>query len=177
MSGVVLRCPTCGTTQSHSGECDACSEGEVRYFCSNHDPGLWLDGSTCRECGARFGDAPRRHPDPGPRAAPTIPVHRTRRPEPSAIPPDVRSPRTVRRRPAAPAEPRDSPPSLTELLARVAEERESADSTVDEVPRREPPGTGATPFIVGCLLRLLLLVLLLIALAVAGLFILFGGNF
>ena len=175
MSGVVLRCPTCGTTQSHSGECDACSEGEVRYFCTSHDPGLWLDGSTCTECGARFGDAPKKDPDRTPRAARTVPVHRTRRAEPSVMPPDVTSPRTIRRRPAPPAEPHDSPPSLAELLARVAAERERADYTVEEVPRREETGTGRTPFIVGCLLRLLLLVLLLIALAVAGLFILFGN--
>ena len=54
---VVLRCPTCGTTQGHAGECEACSEGEVRYFCTNHDEGIWLDGPVCSRCGAKFGDA------------------------------------------------------------------------------------------------------------------------
>ena len=65
---VVLRCPTCGTTQNHSGECDACSETDVRYFCTNHSPGVWLTDSRCTACGAKFGDAPtirpeRDHPD------------------------------------------------------------------------------------------------------------------
>ena len=63
---VVLRCPTCGTTQGDLGECEACSEGEVRYFCTNHDEGIWLDGSVCSRCGARFGDAPRKPPTPPP---------------------------------------------------------------------------------------------------------------
>jgi hypothetical protein len=52
---VVLRCPACGTTQEHGGECEACSEGEVRYFCTNHDQRLWLDGPVCSRCGAKFG--------------------------------------------------------------------------------------------------------------------------
>ena len=64
---VVLRCPTCGTTQAHDGECEACSEGEVRYFCTNHDEGIWLDGPVCNRCAAKFGDPPRKPPAP-PRA-------------------------------------------------------------------------------------------------------------
>ena len=57
MSGVILRCPNCGTSQAAGGQCDACHEAEVRYFCLNHNPGRWLETSSCSECGARFGDA------------------------------------------------------------------------------------------------------------------------
>ena len=53
MSDVVLRCPNCGTTQASAGECEACHEGNVRYYCPNHTPGRWLDGPTCAECEAR----------------------------------------------------------------------------------------------------------------------------
>ncbi len=47
MSAVVLRCPNCGTTQLAAGECDACHEADVRYWCANHTPGRWLDGPAC----------------------------------------------------------------------------------------------------------------------------------
>jgi hypothetical protein len=57
MSGVVLRCSNCGTVQAKSGECDACHEAQVRYFCTNHTPGLWLDADSCAQCGARWGEA------------------------------------------------------------------------------------------------------------------------
>ena len=66
MTGVVLRCPACGTTQSKVGECDACYEGAVRYFCANHEPGRWLDTPACNACGARFGETPRRRDTPAP---------------------------------------------------------------------------------------------------------------
>lgn len=56
MSGVVLRCPQCGTTRSGPGECQACHEAQVRYYCTNHAPGRWLDKGACAQCGARFGD-------------------------------------------------------------------------------------------------------------------------
>jgi hypothetical protein len=56
MSGVVLRCPNCGTTKAAPGECQACHQAEVRYYCTNHTPGHWLDAPKCPECGARFGD-------------------------------------------------------------------------------------------------------------------------
>lgn len=71
MSGVVLRCPNCGTTKAAPGECQACHQAEVRYYCTNHTPGHWLDAPKCPECGARFGD----------------PVH-----PPVAVPPRVRKP-------------------------------------------------------------------------------------
>jgi hypothetical protein len=61
VSGVVFRCPNCGTIQAAEGQCDACHEAAVRYFCMNHTPGVWLDSVACPQCGARFGDpAPAR---------------------------------------------------------------------------------------------------------------------
>jgi predicted RNA-binding Zn-ribbon protein involved in translation (DUF1610 family) len=61
VSGIVFRCPNCGTIQGAAGQCDACHEAAVRYFCMNHTPGVWLDSVACPQCGARFGDpAPAR---------------------------------------------------------------------------------------------------------------------
>jgi hypothetical protein len=56
---VLLRCPNCGTTRTTTGTCEACHSAQVRYFCTNHKPGLWLDAPKCRDCGASFGDPPR----------------------------------------------------------------------------------------------------------------------
>jgi tetratricopeptide (TPR) repeat protein len=53
MSAVVLRCPNCGTTQAVGGECEACHEADVRWYCPNHTPGRWLDTPTCAECAVR----------------------------------------------------------------------------------------------------------------------------
>ena len=58
MTGVVLRCPHCGTTQEVEGTCDACQEASVQYFCLNHTPGVWLESESCPQCGAQFGDSP-----------------------------------------------------------------------------------------------------------------------
>ncbi len=63
---VTLRCPNCGTTRATPGECDACHEAQARYFCTNHTPGLWLDGRTCPACGAQFGDESRLPSAPAP---------------------------------------------------------------------------------------------------------------
>jgi len=75
MNGVVLRCPHCGTVQPASGECEACREAPVRYFCTNHSPGVWLDSDFCPQCGARFGDPvpAREAPRPPERPAPRPP--------------------------------------------------------------------------------------------------------
>jgi len=88
MSGVALRCPNCGTAQSGPGECEACHEAAVRHFCTNHNPGRWLDGPVCSECGARFGDVRA-----GPRATPVPPTPhstpapgRAARPSPGPLP-------------------------------------------------------------------------------------------
>ena len=91
MSGVILRCPNCGTTRTAPGECEACHEGQVRYYCTMHTPGRWLDTPSCPKCGARFGEpmagpvrpvpaAPARTPLPAPRAAPRP------GPEPAGLP-------------------------------------------------------------------------------------------
>lgn len=58
MSAVILRCDNCGTSQSARGLCEACHEGQVRYFCTNHDPGRWLEAKKCTECGAEYGATP-----------------------------------------------------------------------------------------------------------------------
>jgi hypothetical protein len=74
MSGIVLRCPNCGTVQSAEGECEACREAPVRYFCTNHVPGIWVDSPSCPQCGARFGEpAPAREAPPRPPLAPERP--------------------------------------------------------------------------------------------------------
>ena len=70
MSAVILRCDNCGTSQSARGLCEACHEGQVRYFCTNHDPGRWLEAKQCTQCGAEYGVTPTipaatRRPDTG----------------------------------------------------------------------------------------------------------------
>jgi hypothetical protein len=77
MSGVVLRCPNCGTTTASPGECQACHHDDVRYYCTNHTPGRWLETPKCPECGAAFGDP----------ANPPAPPPRVRRPPPPAASP------------------------------------------------------------------------------------------
>ena len=70
-----MRCPHCGTVQPAEGECEACREAPVRYFCTNHSPGVWLDSTACPQCGSRFGDpVPAREPPrPPERPAPRPP--------------------------------------------------------------------------------------------------------
>ena len=183
---VVLRCPTCGTTQGHAGECEACSEGEVRYFCTNHDEGVWLDGPECSRCGAKFGD-PAKKPAPAP-----LPRVRTR----PAGAPDFRPPASRRvperrpepdfgrhapRRPAPeePVEPEVLPrtPSLGELLEEITRERARTRTRyeAEEVPWAEPRPRGPGFLLGGCLVRIVGLVFLLILAAIIFLFLLFGG--
>ena len=124
MSAVVLRCPNCGTTKAAAGECEACHEAQVRFYCTNHTPGLWLEAGACPQCGARFGEpagaragaprpaAPARGPAaaapaPTPAApvrprAPARPAAAARPPASSAPPPAM--PPAAPRRPAAPGE-------------------------------------------------------------------------
>ena len=176
MSAIVLRCPACGTTQTHLGECDACSEGDVRYFCTNHSTGLWLSESRCTTCGAKFGDAPTVRPAPTVRAAPTRPRVTPPIDSTSAIPvrelpaPTVGPPR----RRVAETEDPDAEPSLADVLVDMIEEGRRARAA--EEPRWREPIAAAPhkPVIAGCLGRLMLLVFLLIAFALAGLSSLFG---
>jgi hypothetical protein len=97
MTGVVLRCPNCGTSTRTVGECDACHEAQVRYYCTNHKPGLWLDAPACLQCGAKFGDV-------APLAA-----RPARPPTPVDPPTRVTSPELARRA--------DPPPSLPKTSA------------------------------------------------------------
>ncbi len=176
MSGVVLRCPGCGTTQAQSGECDACFEGDVRYFCSNHSPGRWLAAPRCPECGANFGDPSTERPSPTAGGAPTVPARRTRRPgAPLSVPHDAAPGGAGARR--APPIVKDSgdAPSREDLLADFAEAR--ARDAWEDVPWREPAaaaGRTALP-VAGCLVRLVLVVLLLIVIALVGLFLVMGS--
>ena len=133
---VVLRCPTCGTTQGHAGECEACSEGEVRYFCTNHDGGVWLDGPVCGSCGAKFGDPPRKPPTPRTSSVPTRP----------AGAPDFRPP--SRRRAAEPS----SEPDFGETAAEARRTRgtggargAAADAVAGGVARGNHRGARARP--------------------------------
>lgn len=107
MAGVVLRCPQCGTTQSSQGECQACHEGQVRYFCSNHNPGEWLDQPRCPRCGARFGEPVSAQPPPVTRPPPPKPTprppQRTVRPT-RAEAPTTGKPKTWRLRKVGPWE-------------------------------------------------------------------------
>ena len=93
MSAVILRCDNCGTSQSARGVCDACHQGQVRYFCTNHDPGRWLETPKCAKCGAEYGvtvPPPPRRPDTG--------DLRNRRKAPSPSDPPTPATRPGRRR-------------------------------------------------------------------------------
>ena len=171
MSEVVIRCPNCGTTRGSPGECDACHEAETRYFCTNHAPGLWLDGPACAACGARFGveRTPRR---PAARAAPEPPRSRPADPRP-----------TLGRRPPPYDEPERTIDDAWTGPVRTPRrhEIEEIEETAAGAPRVEwPPATPFPPFgvrivpMAGCLRRLVVLVLVLIALAVLAVFGLLG---
>ena len=172
MSSVALRCATCGTTQSHPGECEACFDGEVRYFCSNHSPGLWIDEPVCRRCGANFGDAPRTEPELSSRPTAPVPAPETRRAEsPPARSGDVASRSARPSRSPASGEGSETP-SLADLLAAMAG-RTHAPHKAEEVwtpPPAERPSRGVP--VMGCLVRLVLLIIVVIALVLGGLFVL-----
>ena len=164
MSGVVLRCPNCGTTQGSPGECEACHEGEVRWFCPNHAPGRWLDGPACPDCGARVGRPPAAAPPP--RRAPAAP-----RPPSST---GTRAPRP--RRPAGDAWSEPPPPPAG---------RADRDDAI-EVGRVEPPigWPGARPPtihvrplpILGCIGRLVLWLVTAVVLLTMATCWFFGGD-
>ena len=176
MSGVVLRCSTCGTTQSHAGECETCGEGTVRYYCENHSPGLWMDEPVCAVCGAKFGERP---PEPTRPILPSSPAPRARetgRPA-ETIRPHRPPPRPEPRTPIEP-EPEHvpAPLSLTELLDHLARERTARPYVAEEPPPRERrgPAHGAVRA-VGCLLKIVIFVILLIVFSLGGCFLRFGG--
>lgn len=192
---VVLRCPNCGTTRANSGECEACREAQVRYFCTNHSPGVWLDTATCSQCGARFGE-PARKPSVSasarparperPRSPSPAPAATAARPRAPASPPPARRPAATAVRPRRAVDERE--PDIS-MPARHYEERELGTSSLAGWQRllqaalrarympstrvararheRPPVGRGAG----GCLVRLLLgMVLVVIALVSAVFF-------
>ena len=110
---MVLRCPNCGTTQAARGECEACHESQVRYFCTNHSPGLWLKGPTCPSCAEAKGRASERPSAPLDDVR-LVPAARAVRlpPTPSAVAPvPVAKPSPEARIPAAtPRAPEPSEP-------------------------------------------------------------------
>jgi hypothetical protein len=169
MSGVVLRCPHCGTAQPAGGECEACHEAQVRYFCTNHNPGVWTESGTCPQCGARFGDpAPVRQvsPVPPPRTyapPPALePRHSRRRADPDSGPwggeGRFEGPFDTPSLGDAPPDRPDPSRLLLAILGAASRARKSrADAYSDDYsPRRSSGG--------GCIGRLFMLALLLIAL-------------
>jgi hypothetical protein len=191
---VVERCPNCGTTQATAGECEACHEAQVRYFCTNHTPGLWLDASTCPSCGARFGESPPARapaaPQPTPSDVPDLAFSaRTRstgparRPE-ASLPPA--RPRARSRTPRAGAwSERERPlpaddeslersasglPPWQKLLLSVLRARYMPSVTTY---RARPPAIARSAG--GCLMRLVMIVVLLFV-ALAGAVFLFGRT-
>ncbi len=173
---VVLRCPSCGTTRAALGECEACSDAQVQYFCTNHSPGVWLTTQRCGSCGAVFGEAPRR-PDAAPGASPVKRV--SARPVPSSAP-ALRTPssmprppsRSYGREPSGSELERELPAPATwhSVLGTLLRSRYLPPPVV-----RERSGPGLTRGAGGCVLRLLLLALFLFLALVAGLF-LFGRS-
>lgn len=185
---VVLRCPNCGTTKTSSGECEACHEAQVRYFCTNHAPGVWLDTSTCSQCGSRVG-----HSSPRVSASPPI-ASKARTSRPAASSPGRARAATSVRPPAYSRE--EAPESRAgawrsrERLPSASEEEPDAMATRMPLwqqmlhaalrarsisPSGAPYGERPriAPGVGGCLKRLvLLIVVLFIALVLAAL--LFG---
>jgi len=151
---VVQRCPNCGTTQSTEGECSACHGAQVRHFCTNHEPGLWLDGRTCRACDARLEVA---RSAAAPRALPAAPADLARgggeRPR-SVEPGDVEIGPARR----APWSSIFTGPALARFL-----------------PTEVAPGSEAMPIgraLGGCLVRLLVIAVVLLIAVVAALYVL-----
>jgi hypothetical protein len=166
---VNIRCPNCGTTRAALGECEACGEPKVRYFCTNHRPGIWLDSPICPSCGERFGERARPIPTP----APPIPA-RAGPPKPSRSPAPVRS---AARTPAlvstktSPSEAELEPEAAElapwqKILAAAWRARQLATSAgAERETRLAVPSAG------GCLRRLLLVIVLsLIAFMIAAFF-------
>ena len=164
MNGVTLRCANCGTTQSKPGECEACHEQQVQFYCTRHTPGLWLKTPVCTQCGAEFGKdhplpprEPRRALPPGPRP--------TGRPRPSDVPETRLPPRPgpwgePASRPAPPGRhPRDARTTIERLL-REHYRRRSPRTEDIEIARG-----SLAPVVAGGCLRIILLAFLIMMVA------------
>ena len=161
MNGVTLRCSNCGTTQNTPGECQACHEQQVQFYCTRHTPGLWLKTPVCSQCGAEFGKDPLP-PRERPRAPPEP------RPPGRRQPPD-RPEARLPPRPSPWGEP-DSPPpppGRVRLDARIIER------LLREHYRRRSPRTedveiargSLAPIVAGGCLRIILLGFLIMMIA------------
>jgi hypothetical protein len=166
MSGVVRRCSNCGTEQAGTGECEACHEAGVRYFCTNHTPGVWLDVPACPECGARFGEYPPTPMGARTTAARPIPTRHRSLPEsarPAPDPDDGPGPWDTMPPSALDTEIADGPRRSTlgtlfdaiVYADRARRRREGRSIDISDRPVHAPEG--------GCVRRLLLLALLLAA--------------
>ena len=173
MSGVVIRCPHCGTTQATLGECEACHEATTRYFCPNHEPGRWLDAPTCPDCGARIGvpGATKPRPSQPHRGAPPSPPTR-RGPPPRRTPPRVEVP------------PRDewveaeSEPWSGPVFSPRDPRMEAGRPDVGDAWRLDPtmlPGAVRVISLFGCLRRLVIIAVVLLVLFAIVFLGLFGG--
>jgi hypothetical protein len=182
---VVLRCTNCGTTKATPGQCEACHEAQVRYFCTSHTPGLWLATGTCPTCGARFGAATRPPAPPPPKPAVPVRAHpRSRTPAstPERSPAPSRPERLraaagfsssrERLRPVDEAEIAAAGPPPMALWQKLL----GAAIRARYMPTRDAPGLARLPIgssAAGCLKRLLLLGLLVFFALLIALF-LFG---
>jgi hypothetical protein len=174
MTGVILRCPNCGTSTATPGECEACHEAKVRYYCTNHKPGQWLDAPTCSQCGAKFGDLeqPTERLVPFPPAA--RPPRKVAPPEPARpVDPPLSRPKPVpgpwsSKEPRRPFDTKTEEsrrsPSLRDVRAAKMREILEAVARAGRRPREgcttsDGPSVRVAP--AGCLIRFLLLVLFL----------------
>ncbi len=174
MSAVVLRCANCGTTQSSPGECEACHEGQVRFYCTNHKPGRWLDGQVCSQCGAAYG-----RPDPRPA------VPRTPKSAPASPPSsrrdtsEIASSQGTGQTPGEEEVPQLTPPEhdyvTEEAVARAKALKRLHDLLGGAYARRRTavdmgtPGYSVAPLIAGGCLRFVLLIFLFLLLSFFGL--------
>lgn len=179
MSAVVLRCSNCGTTQSVPGECEACHEAQVRYYCTNHSPGRWLHGQVCSQCGAVYGrSAPTLRPTkPAPTSRP-ISRKSTEAPAPSRTA-DWRSPGPWGKR--TPPTPPGEDYVTDEVIARAKALERLRDLIGGAYSRRRSPmdvgmpGYAGGPRIAGGCLRVLVIIFLMLTLSYCGLSFLGSG--
>lgn len=197
MTGVILRCPNCGTSKTTPGECDACHEAQVRYYCTNHKPGHWLDAPACLQCGARFGEPLRPPARPSPPAAPPRPRAAVTSPAPPRRDPPPLPPRTGTK-PWDRGELGRSPEPEAEAAGERASVRDTRTGKMLEIlraaSRARPISRGATyaapgaapvgAALGGCLMRfvmlamfLLIIFFLMIALLGGSLLQMFGGYY
>ena len=173
MTGVILRCPNCGTAKATPGECEACHEAQVRYYCTNHEPGRWLDAPLCTQCGAKFGDPARPPVVPSPPTSvrpptPAVASAPTRKDAPSWWPKAGGGPWGGRKRlPSAEMEVEAHDARAAErdaLMTRLPELLTRASSRIrrrhEEVEVPEAPAVGLA--LGGCLIRALFLAMFLL---------------